>query len=44
MAAKSNEGTGITHLSKILTPEAVGLLLSETTPEEKAKLAEFLPE
>jgi glucan phosphorylase len=35
MAAKGNEGHGITHLSKILTPEAIGILLGETTPEEK---------
>lgn len=38
MAAKGNEGQGITHLSKILTPEAVGALLTELTPEEKALL------
>jgi hypothetical protein len=43
MAAKGGEA-GITHLSKILTPEALGALLSETTPEEKAALVEFLPE
>jgi hypothetical protein len=32
MAAKGNEGQGITHLSKILTPEAVSALLSEASP------------
>lgn len=37
MAAKGGEG-GITHLSKILTPEAIGMFLSETSPEEKANL------
>ena len=35
IAAKGNEGHGITHLSKILTPEAINNLLSELTPEEK---------
>lgn len=44
MAARGNEGHGITHLSKVLTPEAINALLAETTPEEKARLAEFLPE
>ena len=44
MAAKGNEGHGITHLSKILTPEAINNLLSELTPEEKESFVEFLPE
>ena len=44
MAAKGSEGHGITHLSKILTPEAINALLSEMTPEEKESFVEFLPE
>lgn len=44
MAAKGNEGHGITHLSKILTPEAINNLLSELTPQEKESFVEFLPE
>lgn len=44
MAAKGNEGHGITHLSKILTPEAINNLLSELTPEEKESFVEFLPD
>lgn len=32
MAAKKNEA-GITHLSKILTPEAINAILNESSPE-----------
>lgn len=31
MASKGNEGYGITHLSKILTPETINNFLSEIT-------------
>lgn len=43
MAAKGNEGHGITHLSKILTPEAISAILSESSAEEKRNLCEYLP-
>ena len=42
MGSKKPEG-GITHLSKIITEEAVSFLLSSTSEEEKMAFLEFLP-
>jgi hypothetical protein len=44
MTASKKENNDITHLSKILTPEAINAFLGDLTEDDKNGLLEFLPE